>query len=67
MFHVGVSIEGTAMQSSRRTPATTEYSCPGSIRDTELAITARAAPRAEEEGVMITLRWEPASESEVSM
>lgn len=55
------------MQSSRRTPATTEYSCPGSIRDTELAITARVVPRAEEEGVMITLRWEPASESEVSM
>ena len=51
MFHVGVSIEGTAMQSSRRTPATTEYSCPGSIRDTELAITARVVPRAEEEGV----------------
>lgn len=30
---------------------TIEYSCPGRIRDTELAKTARVAPRAEEEGV----------------
>lgn len=30
---------------------TIEYSCPGRIRDTELAITARVVPRAEEEGV----------------
>ena len=30
---------------------TIEYSCPGRIRDTELARTARVAPRAEEEGV----------------
>ena len=30
---------------------TIEYSCPGRIRDTELAMTARVAPRAEEEGV----------------
>lgn len=30
---------------------TIEYSCPGRIRDTELAKTARVEPRAEEEGV----------------
>lgn len=68
LFHVGVSIEGAAMRSfPPGLPVTIEYSCPGRIRDTELAKTARATPRAEEEGVNITLRWEPASESKVSM
>ena len=46
-------INGGALQYAR--PAaiavTIEYSCPGRIRDTELAKTARVAPRAEEEGV----------------
>ena len=46
-------INGGALQYT--TPAaiavTIEYSCPGRIRDAELAKTARVAPRAEEEGV----------------
>ena len=46
-------INGGALQFARLAAiaVTIEYSCPGRIRDTKLARTARVAPRAEEEGV----------------